>query len=482
MMQKVLYIDDESSNLITLQVGLRKFYNVFTLENPKEALELIEREDIKVVITDQRMPGITGLELASQIQVKFPGVIIIILTAYGDNDTMLEAINQGGIFRYLLKPWDIKDLTQTLSNAFETYELRRKNITLINDLIVQNHKLQSAYNEIAALKQNLEEENIQLKDEFLVQSFSSKIIGQSKALQYVLRQLEQVAKTNTSILLLGETGTGKELFARTAHALSSRKDKIMVTINCAAIPESLIESELFGHEKGAFTGAHKLKYGKFEVAHQGTLFLDEIGELPLAMQPKLLRVLQENEFERLGGTAIVKADFRLIAATNRNLQQEIEKGYFRSDLFYRLNILPINIPPLREHKEDIPQLVEFFLGNFNRKSGKTIGLIPKRTLDKLLEYHWPGNIRELENIIERAHVLSPGNKLEMGDWFEPQKSSIAEPTGISSLEENEKQHIMSALRYTRWKVRGENGAAELLQINPSTLESRMKKLGIERPV
>jgi formate hydrogenlyase transcriptional activator len=482
MLQKVLYIDDESSNLITLQVALRKWYHVFILENPRNALDLIEQEEIRVVVTDQRMPGITGLELATKIQNKFPGVVIIILTAYGDNDTMLEAINQGGIFRYLLKPWDLKDLKQTLDNAFETYELRRKNINLINDLIIQNHKLQKAYDEIAALKQNLEEENIQLKDEFLEQSLSTKIIGQSKALRHVLRQLEQVAKTNTSILLLGETGTGKELFARTAHALSGRKDKIMVTINCAAIPETLIESELFGHEKGAFTGAHKLKYGKFEVAHQGTLFLDEIGELPIAMQPKLLRVLQENEFERLGGTAIVKADFRLIAATNRNLPEEIEKGHFRSDLFYRLNILPINIPPLREHKDDIPLLVEFYLRNFNRKSGKTIGLIPKRTMDKLMEYHWPGNIRELENIIERAHVLSPGNKLEMGDWFDPQKISISESVGIISLEQSEKQHIIAALKFTKWRVRGENGAAELLKINPSTLESRMKKLGIERPV
>ncbi len=481
-MEKVLYVDDEAENLVTLQVALRKWYDIITIEDPTQAISAIKNEGIKVVITDQRMPRITGLELAKLIQNEHPGVIIIILTAYGDNATMLDAINQGGIFRYLLKPWDIKDMKQTLDNAFETCELRKKNITLINDLLSQNKKLQQAYNEIADLKQQLEEENIQLKGELIKPSFSSRIIGQSKLIRQVLWQLEQVARTSTSILLTGETGTGKEKFARTAHALSHRADKIMVTINCAAIPESLIESELFGHEKGAFTGAAKLKYGKFELAHQGTLFLDEIGELPLAMQPKMLRVLQENEFERLGGNRIINTDFRLIAATNRDLAMEVEKGSFRSDLFYRLNILPIHIPPLRDHKDDIPFLVEHFLGILNRRSGKAITMIPKKTMEKLMDYHWPGNIRELENLVERAHVLSPGNKLEIGQWFEAGSSPKPVQGRILPLEENEKSHIVAALKATRWKVRGSGGAAELLQINPSTLESRMKKLGIERPV
>ena len=480
-MQKILYVDDEASNLQTLKVALRKWFEVHTLDDPCKALEVIRKEDIKVVITDQRMPGLTGLQLAKQIQQRFPTVIIIILTAYGDNDTMLEAINQGGIYRYLLKPWDIKDMKQTLHNAFENFELRKKNINLINDLLNKNKKLQQAYNEIALLKQNLEEENIQLKDEFLEKNLPTKIIGQSKVLRGILKQLEQVAKTDTSILLLGETGTGKELFAKTAHALSKRKDKILVTINCAAIPESLIESELFGHEKGAFTGAAKLKYGKFEIAHQGTLFLDEIGELPMAMQPKLLRVLQENEFERLGGHKTIFTDFRLIAATNRNLQTEVDKGTFRSDLFYRLNILPIHIPPLRDHREDIPLLVEHFLNAFNRKTGKTIDLIPRKTISMLMEYHWPGNIRELQNLIERAHVLSPGKKLDIGGWFEPGAGKTPEQEEIIPLEENEKQYIIKALKLTQWKVRGNNGAAALLNINPTTLESRMKKLGIRRP-
>jgi len=481
-MRKVLYIDDEKINLSTLQIALKKWFEVYTLEDPSQALHVIAREGINVVITDQRMPGLTGLELAKKIQEQFPDTIVIILTAYDDNETMLAAINQGGIFRYLLKPWDINDMMQTLDNAFETHELRQKNNSLVSVLVNQNQKLKEAYEEIAQLKNNLEQENIQLKDEFIEQSQSTRIIGQSKVIKKVLRELGQVAKTDTSILLLGETGTGKELFARAAHTLSNRKDQIMVTINCAAIPESLIESELFGHEKGAFTSADKLKYGKFEVAHKGTLFLDEIGELPVAMQPKLLRVLQESEFERLGGNKIIKTDFRLIAATNRDLKAEIEKGNFRSDLYYRLNILPIKIPPLREHKEDIPFLVEYFLGNINRKSGKKINLIPKTTLDKLMEYHWPGNIRELENLVERAHVLSHGNKLEIGDWFEPEQPNLAQVNGILPLEEHERNHILAALKATRWRIRGDNGTAQLLQINPTTLESRMKKLGIERPV
>jgi len=481
-MQNVLYVDDEATNLTTLQVALRKWFTLITIEKPEEAIACIKAHEIKVVITDQRMPNMSGLELAKEINKNFPGVIIIILTAFDDNETMLKALNQGGIYRYLLKPVDIQDLKQTLINAFETHELRKKNLNLVNDLLNQNRKLTKAYAEIQILKQNLEEENIQLKDEFLGKGGSSKIIGQSKVILKVLQQLEQIAKTHSTVLLLSETGTGKELFARSIHALSPRKEKVMVTINCAAIPESLIESELFGHEKGAFTGASRLKYGKFETAHKGTLFLDEIGELPTPMQPKLLRVLQENEFERIGGNKVIKTDFRLIAATNRNLETEVENGNFRSDLFYRLNILPISIPPLREHIEDIPLLTEHFLAGLNRKTGKKISIIPKKTMQILMEYNWPGNIRELENLIERAHVLSPGNKLEIGDWFQNHLKVAESKKTIVSLERNEIQHITEALKATRWKIRGENGAAKLLEINPSTLESRMKKLGIERPV
>lgn len=481
-MRKILYIDDEPDNLFTLQINLQKWFDAITLEDPTKALDVIKEQDIKVVITDQRMPEMTGLEVSKEIQQNFPTVIVIILTAYDDNETILRAINQGGIFRYLIKPWDLNDLKQTLESAFTAHDLRKKNISLINDLLSKNRKLENAYQEINTLKDQLEEENIQLKDEFSENIISEEVVGKSILMKKVYSQIEQAAKSESSILLLGETGTGKELFAKAIHRLSSRKDNIMMKINCAAIPDTLIESELFGHEKGTFTGADKLKYGKFELAHNGTLFLDEIGELPINVQPKLLRVLQENEFERLGSNHTRKVDFRLVTATNRDIEKEVEKGNFRTDLYYRLNVLPVKLPALREHAEDIPLLVEHFVSKLNRKTGKTIEKIPKKVMDKLMAYNWPGNVRELENIIERAHVLSPGKKLEIENTYISLKNAVLTNKNIQSLEENERQHIINALKHTGWKIRGKGGAAEILKINPSTLESRMKKLDIKRPV
>jgi len=427
------------------------------------------------------MPGMNGLELAQKLHESFPTVIVIILTAYDDRDIMLQAINMGSIYRYTLKPWNVDELKHIIDSAFDSYELRKRNIHLINDLLAQNKRLQQAYNEISLLKERLEEENIQLKEEFFDPNDSGEIIGQSKSIQQLLKLIKQVAKSDTAILLTGETGTGKELFAKAIHTLSNRKDKLLIRVNCAAIPETLIESELFGYEKGAFTGADKLKYGKFEIANGGSLLLDEIGELPLTTQPKLLRVLQESEFERLGGNKLISTNFRLIAATNRNLEQAVEKGTFRQDLFYRINILPITIPPLRDHAEDIPLLVNHFISSLNKEEGKIINSIAKKTMDRLMEYHWPGNIRELQNVIERAHVLSTGSKLEIGDWFNVVGNKSIIDTTIVSLEENEKQHILRALEQTKWKIRGKNGTAELLQIKPTTLESRMQKLNIQRP-
>ena len=478
---KILYIDDEVNNLLTFEIALRRWFTVFTTEFPLNALEILEKEQINVVITDQRMPKLTGLELAKQIHNLFPTTIIIVLTAYDDNETMLKAINQGGIFRYQLKPLDVPDLRQTLNSAFQTFELRKKNLNLMNDLIQQVNNLKKANHEIEILKSKLELENIQLKEEFFDNNLNIPIIGSSKVMKTLLKQVEQAAKSESTILLLGETGTGKELFAKTIHSLSARKSQALITINCAAIPETLIESEIFGHEKGTFTGADKLKLGKLELAHKGSLFLDEIGEMPLTMQPKLLRVLQEYEFERLGGHNLIKTDFRLIAATNRDLENEIEKGGFRPDLFYRLNILPLTIPPLRDHMEDIPLLVNHFIQCLNRKTGRKLSSIAKKSMDKFMEYHWPGNVRELENIVERGFVLSSGSTLEIGDWFKSQNPKQKQEP-IIPLDENEKQYILKILKLTRWKIRGKNGAAELLQINPTTLESRMKKLGIERPI
>lgn len=480
-MLKLLYIDDEINSLFLFKELFKKWFTVYTLDDPTKAFDLISKEGINVLITDYLMPGMNGLELAQKLHESFPTVIVIILTAYDDRDIMLQAINQGSIYRYTLKPWNVDELKHTIDSAFDSYELRKRNIHLINDLLAQNKRLQQAYNEISLLKERLEEENIQLKEEFFDPNDSGEIIGQSKSIQQLLKLIKQVAKSDTAILLTGETGTGKELFAKAIHTLSNRKDKLLIRVNCAAIPETLIESELFGYEKGAFTGADKLKYGKFEIANGGSLLLDEIGELPLTTQPKLLRVLQESEFERLGGNKLISTNFRLIAATNRNLEQAVEKGTFRQDLFYRINILPITIPPLRDHAEDIPLLVNHFISSLNKEEGKIINSIAKKTMDRLMEYHWPGNIRELQNVIERAHVLSTGSKLEIGDWFNVVGNKSIIDTTIVSLEENEKQHILRALEQTKWKIRGKNGTAELLQIKPTTLESRMQKLGIQRP-
>lgn len=480
-MDKLLYVDDEPNNLLLLKINLERWFEVITTFKPEEVTGILEKEHIGVLITDQRMPRITGIELAEKVKARFPLTVIIILTAFDDTSVILKALNLGGIFRYLLKPWDLNDLKQTLHSAFEAYHLRKKNETLIRDLQEKNKQIQIALHKINQLNEKLAEENIQLKEEYTQHVLIGEIVGKSKALKNVLKQLDQISKSDSPVLLLGETGTGKELFAKAIHKLSLRKGKIMVSINCAAIPETLIESELFGHEKGAFTGAGQLKYGKFEIAATGTLFLDEIGELPVNLQPKLLRVIQEKEFERLGSNKVQKSDVRLIAATNRDLGIEVERGKFRSDLYYRLNVLPICIPPLRERKEDIPLLVQSFIEKLNRQTGKKIGSISKSTLEKLMDYYWPGNIRELENVVERAHVLSSGSKLDIGSWFRPSiESSVYQD--FVSLDDNERTHILRVLKLTKWRIRGNNGASEILKINPTTLESRMKKLGIERPV
>lgn len=281
-------------------------------------------------------------------------------------------------------------------------------------------------------------------------------------------------------MILGESGTGKELLARAVHNISNRSKRPLVKINCATLPANLIESELFGHEKGAFTGAMDRKIGRFELADGGTIFLDEIAELPFELQAKLLRVLQEGEFERLGNPRTMKVNVRVIAATNRNLEQAIEKKEFREDLFYRLNVFPIISPPLRERKEDIPLLVKHFCQKYEAKIGKKITNVPAKTMEALLEYDWPGNIRELENIIERALILSRDGMLEYGEWLPAAKANSKTKPAPQKLDDVERQHIIEVLNKTNWKVSGEKGAAKILGLNPTTLEARMKKMGIKR--
>jgi len=337
-------------------------------------------------------------------------------------------------------------------------------------------KLQKAFEEIKELKNRLEQENIYLREEIEVRHRHEEIIGKSDAIKKALNQAEQVADTDSTVLMLGETGTGKELLARTIHNLSSRKGRPMVKVNCAALPSTLIESELFGREKGAYTGALTKQMGRFEVADGSTIFLDEISELPFDAQAKLLRVLEEGQFERLGSSKTIKVDVRVIAATNRDLAKAVSEGSFREDLYYRLNVFPVTVPPLRDRREDIPLLVWAFIKEYGEIMGKTIERIPRKNMDALQRYPWPGNIRELRNAIERAMILSKSTTIQVD------LPKISDSTKLQSvtLEESERRHIIKVLESTGWRVRGKNGAAEILGLKPTTLDSRIKKLGIQR--
>ncbi len=329
----------------------------------------------------------------------------------------------------------------------------------------------------------LKAENKYLQDEIKMNNNFEEIISKSKIFHKVLKQIEQVASTDATVLITGETGTGKELLARAIHKISNRSKRPLIKINCATLPANLIESELFGHERGAFTGAMERKIGRFELADSGTIFLDEIAELPVELQAKLLRVLQEGEFERLGNPKTLKVNVRVIAATNRNLEDAIAKREFREDLFYRLNVFPIISPPLRDRKEDIPMLVKHFVKKYEGKMGKVITDIPVKVIDALMLYDWPGNIRELENLIERGLILSSGNVLEYGSWVPSEKMRTPNANNkkpLQKLDDVEKEHILTVLEKTNWKVSGEKGAAKMLGLNATTLEARMKKLGIER--
>ena len=328
-------------------------------------------------------------------------------------------------------------------------------------------------------KARLEAQNVYLQEEIKGAHNFEELIGSSSTLKKVLKNVERVAPTDSTVLITGETGTGKELIARAIHNLSPRKNKPLVKVNCAAIPSGLIESELFGHEKGAFTGALTKKMGRFELADKGTIFLDEIGELPLDLQSKLLRVLQEGEFERVGGTQTFKVNVRVIAATNRDLEQQSKTGHYRPDLYYRLNVFPIHLPALREREGDIPLLAQYFVRKFVVNFGKKIDRIPERMMTALQHYQWPGNIRELEHVIERAVILSEGSELEPIEWLSPSNGKACAAKTLT-LEEMERQHIVDVLEQTNWRVSGEKGAAKILGLNPTTLEARMKKLGIER--
>ena len=381
-------------------------------------------------------------------------------------------------------------VTEVISLALDITEkkkiedaLRKTNADLEQEVAKHEQtekELRKALKEIEELREQLQADYTYLREEIKLEHNFNEIIGVSDALKYVLFKIEQIAHIDTTVLVLGETGTGKELVARAIHNMSPRKNRPLVKVDCATLPPNLIESELFGHEKGSFTGSQERTIGRFELAHGSTIFLDEIGELPLELQPKLLRVIQDGEFERIGSSRPVKVDVRIIAATNRNLENEIRKGTFRQDLWYRLNVFPITVPPLRQRVEDIPLLVNAFVNKLSKKIGKAIEKVTKEDMNVLKQCGWPGNVRELQNVIERAVINTKGSVLCLTDKIEVPLEQGGVKNRKKSLKVVEHDCILNVLEETKWKIEGKNGAAVILGLNPSTLRSRMRTLGIRR--
>lgn len=448
-MPKILIIDDEKNMRWILERGLKPLgYAVQTAANGLEGIESVKIQEPDLVILDLKMPGIDGLETLKRLKEIHPKLPVLMITAHGTMETAIEAMKHGAV-DYIIKPFDLEEMKIVI----------KKNLA-VQDLV----------NEVDFLR-------AELYEKFNLQN----IIGQSPAMQQVFRLIDRVADSNATVMVYGESGTGKELVARAIHVNSERKDKPYIQVNCAALPETLLESELFGHEKGAFTGAVNRRQGRFELAHQGTLFLDEIGEISLAMQAKLLRALQEKTFERVGGMETIKVDVRIVAATNRDLQSAIDTGTFREDLYYRLNVIPLTLPPLRERKEDIPLLVRHFLRKLDIK--KRIQGIDPEALNILIDYSWPGNVRELENVIERAIIIAPGNTItsEHIPSENPRKNCVPQsvigeiPDEGISLEDVEKLLLIKALAKSQGN---QTKAAQLLKITRHTLLYRMEKYGL----
>ena len=460
----ILYVDDEIHNLNTFKIAFRHLYNIHTAKNAFEGLDVLKENDIKLVISDQRMDGMSGTEFLKRVKKLYPDCIRIILTGYSDVDVIIKAVNEGGIYRFILKPWDASEIVQTLKTGLELQHIKSQNRKLLLEL--------------SELNKFLKAENKHLKNEVTNAFGFNDILTNNEDYKALLVMLEKVAATNSTCLIQGETGTGKELLANAIFSFSNISDKSFIKVNCAALPDNLIESELFGHVKGAFTGAVNDRVGRFQLANNGTIFLDEIGDLSLKVQSKLLRIIQEGELQMLGSNDTKKVNTRIIAATNRNLQKSVDEGKFREDLYYRLNVFPLKTIPLRNRKEDIKILVHHFIDKYTLRFGLTKCKLSEEGLSKLMTYNWPGNVRELENIVQRYLILEQGSDLSFKSWT-PESFDFAESSELT-LEENEKLHIRSTLLKTGGKVFGPDGAAELLKINPKTLISRMDKFGIKR--
>lgn len=486
----VLVIDDSPENL-RLLAGLlsEQGYEVRAAYEGEVGLESALTTPPDLILLDIRMPVMDGYEVCQRLKSneRARDVPVIFISALQDAVDKVKGFEVGGV-DFITKPFEPEEVLARVKNHLILHRLRNHFEDLLEERTAElqreiaEHKqteqeLQQALAEIFELKARLQAENTYLQQEIKQEYDFDEIISQGEYLHPVLFKVEQVASTNTTVLISGETGTGKELFARAIHHASPRNTHPFIKVNCAALPSELIESELFGHEKGAFTGATNKQTGRFELAHNSTIFLDEIGELPPELQPKLLRVLQEGEFERLGNPRSIKVDVRIIAATNRHLEQEVQAGHFREDLYYRLSVYPISIPPLRERKEDIPSLVQYCMHKLSKKVGKQVDTISERTMQLLQEYPWPGNVRELENVIERAIIMAQDNILRV-ELPEPPVKPV---NSAKTLEEVEREHIIRVLEEKDWRLEGPNGAAVVLDINPGTLRSRMKKLGIRRP-
>lgn len=439
----ILIVDDEESQRTLLAGYLKKKgFTVTTAASGTEAIEKNRTEGFDLAILDLKMPEIDGIETMAKMKEIDPQTFFLILTGYGTVESAVHAMKLGA-YDYLSKPVNLDEL-----------EL----------LIERISSEQTVHAELETLREEVAEQ-------FKTDSF----VAESKEMTEVLHLVSRIAKSDATVLILGESGTGKEIVARLIHEVSTRKQQRFIPISCAALPETLLESELFGYERGAFTGADKRKFGKFELAHKGTLFLDEIGDVPLSTQAKLLRVLQEFTFERLGSTTPIKVDVRLISATNQDLKKKIEEGMFREDLYYRLNVITMHLPALRERKEDIKPLVEHFIGKLSSRSTRNIKGVSKAALDKLLRYDWPGNIRELENIIERAMVLCRSDIIDVHD-LPLETQPVARSSG-ELLQDVEKEHIIAVLSKAGWNL---SKAAERLGIHRNTLRAKIKEYGITK--
>ncbi len=453
--RSVLIVDDEVGVRESLKMILKKDYDVFLAKDAEESFLQIKENSPDVILLDIILPDLDGLKVLEKIKQNEPDIVVIMITATNTAKTAVEAMKLGA-YHYVTKPFDNDELRLIISRSLSEKALKQ-------ELIFRREEMDKSFD-------------------------FGNILGKSKGMKDIFKMVKQIADSKSTVLIMGESGTGKELISRAIHYNSNRKNYPFVTINCAAIPETLIESELFGHEKGAFTNAIEKKLGRFEVAHQGTLFLDEIGELSLTTQAKILRFLEEKEFNRVGGSKTIKVDVRLITATNKDLNQMIKKGSFREDLYYRINVVPILIPPLRERKEDIPILIDHFINKFSVENNKNVKGINKDALEFLMQYEWPGNVRELENLIERVIALTsneyiPANELPYSFKNIPKINGLKESvldgkvSFLQAEEEFEKEVILDALKRTNYI---QSHAAEILGISRRILKYKMDKLGINQ--